>query len=260
MRLVGFGRMALGAAVLSSIVFAAETQPAKEMVAAYSVSMQFGADDKRASAVNPADPKKSYQLTYFVIDDGRLWFKEMDAPSEKEGPEVHFTPNPTKEKIESFPTAKQVVTGYKDVVARTIGQEFVAYVGRGARGRLTASPRMRAMGLDDQTQTAIDDKCKQLTDMLISIDKQVATGQVEGEKYKELLAALKEYRDSGAEDIARNVKKQDAARKVMTLGLAYLKIVQARKMDGIEKFCAEVGKLLTDEQKKKLLEYGAVEI
>lgn len=229
--------------------FASSRAVSDSTVSAWTEVHYRGADGRPASATNPEDPTKSYQITYFWGVDGKLEVTEWPKRNDGTRAAIHFSFDKNKKKYEAFESPMQVAEAVSDETKRALTMAAVSQIFDkkpwGLFGRL---------GLDTATQGAISSTYKTMQDSIELYDNDATRGMVEKDQYEKVMKAMDEFRNSGAADVKENPKKQQAAKKVMTAGMDFYKMMQDEKLKKISAWVDDTIPKLNDDQKKRAVE------
>ena len=205
--------------------------------------------DARVTATNPRDPKKDESVIVFSCADGKL--------------EISQYPNdPTRHPaLKWFPEKRQpglVYQYYQDPLAPVdaINDPFRQalayatynkYYGGKALGLLNST----AMSEAQKPQEA--EARKQMDNEISLIDAENDSGTYHPELMDQVMKALDIY-NARTGDPERDTAKADLAHKVLQAVAVYEKRKQADKDQAIDRYMAAIDKLLTADQKQKLID------
>lgn len=200
------------------------------------------------SAVNPVDPSKSPVVTFFACHDGRLEIAEYPADSGLR-PTMRFKPDQRRESYDQYRSPAERVSTITDPYKKTI--TLAAYSAADGRSLgLLSSARM------DLEQKKAERELRQvMMDTVTLVDEGAKAGTFAPELYDKVLEALEKYR-SVEGDPTKDRNKAQLAHKVIALAFEYLEKAADSRAESIEAYIAGMDKVLTDEQKTKLGEFG----
>jgi hypothetical protein len=247
-------------AVAGILIWKAAKGTKDDTVQGYSDAEVIVAQDNRypVSATNPVDPNRTYRNTWFINSDGRLQFKEYTRKINSDlRAEMHFYPDQTKKIYDCFPTVRQTIAAISEVDKRAVAEAIVQFItvtkNNNERATFSNSTFMRELGLPQADLNKLNTDCEQLIKRIKLIDDDVALGSLETKKYEQVMAALQAFRNCGPGDIASDPRKAAAAKKVMSTGLEYIKLVQDKKLKEITDFTDSILGTLSADQKAKIV-------
>lgn len=236
---------------ISGVLFFTNTRPVPNTaVSAWVVVRKFPVDpSKPMNRENPADPKKQTVVSVFGCYDGKLEICEYpNDPSRR--PTIRWGEIDKRRKNyiywkDPIAPVKAITDPYKHAMA------LAAY--NFANGRRLGL--MDGAGLTPE-QLAEEAKARKVMMDSLAVTKiQVGDGSFRQDLLKPVMAALEKYRGMSG-DINKDVKKAEAARKVIDLAAAYLATVEEDRYKDIEKYIAAMNNILKAEQKTIIAKAG----
>jgi hypothetical protein len=236
---------------LAGFVFFRNSRTAPDLtIASWTMEKPVATDDtKPISPTNPKDPKRSYTRTAFMFYDGTLEIAEY-PPDSGYRAIVTFKPDLRRDHYNLYKTGPvDRVQNISDDYKRTLTLAAYSAAERNPMGLLSSAR------LDTEQRKAERELRQTMLDQVTLVDEGTKTGAFQGDLVDKLLTALNAYRAVDA-DPTKDPKKAKLAYAVVELGLEYITKAQEAKFAAADTYIKQIDKLLSEDQKAKLGEFG----
>ena len=184
-------------------------------------------------------------VNVFALYDGRLKITEYPE-SVKPHADILFETDFHRTNFTVYRDPVLDIEAIKDPYRRIL--TFAAY---NSIEKITNTSFLGRVGLTGDQRTAEKKARDNLNNEIAFIDNGVETGVIAPDLYKQVMAALADFKKVGG-DSTKDVSKAQAAHKVVDLAVKYLNEINGQKLKKIQEYVAAVDGVLNSKQKDTL--------